>query len=857
MNMLGRAIKLIAAIYLVNVTGPLVLAQTNQHSVLLCQEKTNSSRYETSEEDDLRSGHIQNDLKALYAAGRAHGTAGRRIEALKYYNAALARAAEEKNLGAQAEILNDMGWNYWLLAHYQKALRCFQQSLIIRNKNGDVSSQSEVLHCIGKCHRFLGEHETAIKYFQKALEMSREFGNTYIEAESLREMGYLCSDLDQNDCAEKNLLEALAIFQTLGTHVPELKDSLAHLYLDQGRLDKAALLIRETRFSITLGRFFLLKGDYVESIKYYMKALQAAQDRENVGLMPSIYLGLGMAYERKGNYGEAEKYYEKAVDIVEDMRNGVLPSERKNFFDIKICGFRRSDPAKCLTRVRMKGDHADSALEASELAKARSFADKLVLRCNEDLMGVPKAILEKEEQFVSKIIFLRKELDANDTKRWPERHRSLKRELGEVEKHWSEFLEMLWRSYKPYAAVKYPRPLKSKDFAVVGDEYAVIFDLSEEGVASWLLKGCAVRKASFVEWRRDDLERAIRKFREPFERCDLLLFDIDLARSLYNKLLAPLISDLVTGRPIIIVPDGLLALLPFEALVVEGKAEWKQWRSGEYYQEGLIYLADQHPVSYHQSITALTLSRTMGNKSKPRENLLVVADPVFELKDPRAQAVHQERLATKEAELNKSLMEAIEGQGGFRFSPLPETGKLAQRLDDLFKPRSTVMTGMRATKASFLKDLGPHLADYGRIVFATHGYYSMRTPELREPFLALTTVPPGTDGLLTMSDVLSLKLSADLVALTACQSGLGRQMSGEGVMSMGRAFQFAGARSVLMSLWSVAEQPSVALVERFFRSLKEGKGKVESLRLAREEVRKQGYDHPFFWAGFILVGETQ
>jgi CHAT domain-containing protein len=108
-----------------------------------------------------------------------------------------------------------------------------------------------------------------------------------------------------------------------------------------------------------------------------------------------------------------------------------------------------------------------------------------------------------------------------------------------------------------------------------------------------------------------------------------------------------------------------------------------------------------------------------------------------------------------------------------------------------------------------------------------------------------------------MSDVMSLKMNADMVALTACQTGLGKELSGEGVMSMGRAFQYAGARSVLMSLWSVSEKSSTTLVENFFKNLKEGKGKLEALTLARKEIRKQGYEHPFYWASFTLVGETE
>jgi CHAT domain-containing protein len=107
-----------------------------------------------------------------------------------------------------------------------------------------------------------------------------------------------------------------------------------------------------------------------------------------------------------------------------------------------------------------------------------------------------------------------------------------------------------------------------------------------------------------------------------------------------------------------------------------------------------------------------------------------------------------------------------------------------------------------------------------------------------------------------MTEAVGLNMIAHIVALAACQTGLGKRTAGEGTMGMGRAFQYAGAKSVLMSLWSVSEVASVNLVKSFFRHMKEGKGKSEALSLAREEVRKKGFDHPFFWAAFILVGES-
>jgi len=116
-----------------------------------------------------------------------------------------------------------------------------------------------------------------------------------------------------------------------------------------------------------------------------------------------------------------------------------------------------------------------------------------------------------------------------------------------------------------------------------------------------------------------------------------------------------------------------------------------------------------------------------------------------------------------------------------------------------------------------------------------------------EPVLVLTLVPPGTDGYLRMTEVMGLDMNADIVALTACQTGLGTRVSGEGTMGMGRAFQYAGAKSVLMSLWSVSEVASVKLVNSFFQNIKAGKTKPEALELARAELRKGIFNHPFFW----------
>jgi len=176
-----------------------------------------------------------------------------------------------------------------------------------------------------------------------------------------------------------------------------------------------------------------------------------------------------------------------------------------------------------------------------------------------------------------------------------------------------------------------------------------------------------------------------------------------------------------------------------------------------------------------EGIKALTLARTIGNKEKPKDSLLVVADPVFNMKDRRAQQASETRLSQREKEYNIQRMAAMEDSAGPLFPQLHETGNLADYLGKMYGSNRLSLTGLQANKAGLLAKIAPTIDQYGSVVFATHGVMSTHVPGLMEPFLALSMAPPGTDGFLKMSDILSLKMDADVVALTACQSGLGER----------------------------------------------------------------------------------
>ena len=596
--------------------------------------------------------------------------------------------------------------------------------------------------------------------------------------------------------------------------------------------------------------------NYYNAAAFYMMAVKTREKYMQGDDLFGAYTGLARAHEGREEFSEAEKYYEKALNITEEIRASILPSERDNFLGVKIGGFTRAEPAKGLTRVRIKLNHPEASIAPSELTKARSFADHLSQTNATGATNIPSSLMEKEQSYVFNLAVLKKELAKTDPKKAPDKFKNLSKSVKDAKEQLNSFVARLWKDYPAYAAVKYPRPPSLKDSALRPDECAVIFDVSGEGVGVILIRDKAVSKAFYLDLKLSDLERDVKRFREPFEKLRLKDYDPELAKSLYDKLLRPALVDVPKGTPLTIIPDGILAMLPFEALVTGGEATWNKSEKGLDYPQGLTFLGDEHPISYYQSVTALTLVRTIGNKEKPKDRLFVVADPVFNMKDQRAQKASETRLSQREKEYNIQRMAAMEETTGPIFPQLPETGKLAANLSSMYGTNCLSITGLKADKLDFLAKIAPRMDQYGKVVFATHGVMGNKVPGVMEPFLALSMVPPGTDGFLKMSDILSLKMNSDIVALTACQTGLGKELSGEGVMSMGRAFQYAGAKSVLMTLWKVADTSSVKLTESFFEHRKSGKSKLESLKLARDEIRKQGFEHPFFWAAFILVGEV-
>jgi CHAT domain-containing protein/uncharacterized protein HemY len=800
-------------------------------------------------------GDVKWEGLTLNHVGEVFRQWGKYSEALEYYQKALDALRRSQSPEGEADALHNMGEIHRLRGQYSRALEYYRTALKTYSEAGERRHEGIVLADIGEAHTNWGQYTKGLEYLKQSLNLTSELGLLKEEARALLKIGSVYQTKGNYDDALNSYEKCLEIYKKLGLPLNAPQKLIGDLYLDKGEVDKAAEFVNVADHPASLGRLNYALGKFPAAKQEYEKLLASAEENQDATDLFTAYVGLGKAYEALEDYEKARDFYSKGMKITEDIRSTLLPSERWSFLEVRINGFDRSEPAKGMTRVNMKLNKPGQSITSSEATRARAFSDHLSERLGKGPSGAPQEVLEQEEALVTRIAALKKSRNSAAKNENPERYENLTKDISNAEQDLEAFVAMLWAKFPAYASVKHPRPVSLKESALKPEEAVVIFDVSDEGVGVKLINGKEIVQTFYSKWPLSELESSVKTFRRSFEKVDLAGFDVRLAELLYRRLLASVLSQLPPKTAVTIIPDGVLAVLPFEALVMESKAS-PQEAAGKIDLRGLKFVGDVYPISYYQSITALTLARTLRQKSTAQASnkVLVVADPVFKEDDSRLQNLKRDQLRESIRDLPEQLM-SMKAETGVVFERLPRTSDLADSLKELYAANAETYTGLEARKDSLLEK---PLDQYNSIVFATHGYFGNDIPKVQEPVLVMSLLglPDISHGFLKMSEVMQLKLNAEMVALTACQTGLGPIQSGEGVMGMGRAFQFAGARSVLMSLWSVDEKASVDLVRAFFRHMKEGKSKLEALSLARASVREQGYLHPFYWSSFILVGET-
>lgn len=805
-------------------------------------------------------GNAKVEGTALNNLGAVYRRLGDYAKAVKHYEKALATAERIGSPKAQAVALNNLGTLYRHWGQYTRAAEFHRKALELRKNMHDLKAEANSLLSIARVCMNVGAYETAVGYCEKALSVHKRLGYAKGEAAILAVLGDIRAAQGHHVDALVNYREALAIRNRIGISAGSIKDALGNLYLDMEQPDKATPFLEEAGRDASLGRLYLLTSNYVRAKDHFHRLLESAGRNRDANDLFIACTGLGLVYEAMGDDANAAEYFRKAVRHTEELRSSLTPDQRRNFFDVRIRGFSRIAPYEGLARVYMKLNRPVDAWKCSEFTRARVFSESMSGRFDGARYDVPAKVLRQDAAIHERIAALRKQLRKAYERNNTQVVEALQPQLRELEHTLVSHITVLRENHPLFAATRYPEPMDLSQTALNDSEWVLSYDVTDSATIVYLTHGRKLVKALAKPVSRREVDALVQRFREPFETTSerslvekLAAFDFEAGRKLAQILVKGMLADLPKGTPLIIVPDDCLGVLPFETLVLS-KGGTVVTRDKIPCTSGAEFFGDRNPLSYYQSVTALTLARTFEWTRSSATRLLVMDDPIFDPRDERLRSVSKQDGMRMTLWLEEQLM-SLRRDIGPAFPRLSLTALLGTYLERLDPERTDRYSGIEAGKQVLF---ARPLTQYRAMVFATHGYFGKDLPGIQEPVLVLTLLgqPAGKDGFLRMTEVMGLKMHADTVVLTACQTGLGRRISGEGTMGMGRAFQYAGAKSVIMSLWSVAETSSIKLTEAYFKHLHQGKSRSEALRLARSHIREQGYDHPFFWAPFILVGEV-
>lgn len=738
----------------------------------------------------------------LVNLGGLYARIGENDRALALYERSLAIARAADNPRVVFVALNSVGVRHLASGNQAKARGLFTESLDLARRIADRVLEGHSLNFLGAAHFAAGEYVKAVEVHREALAIQRQLGELYDQAKALNGAGKALHRLGDSEGALEALREGLSISRSLGHALDEsnLLRNLAAVERDRGRLADA------------LGH------------------AQAAVDLDEA-LRARI-----TSPELRANYVAAEQdKFALLIDILQ-QRHAAEPTR----------GF------------------AGTALDVSERARARVLLESL-LDARVDLrQGIAPALLERERSLQKQLgeasAELSRALAGTSNGKQSNAAQDFERLSGEYE----QFQVQIRQQSPHYASIMQPRPLGSEEIrntVLDADTVLLEFALGEE--RSWLWAMSLETLTSVELPPRRVIEAAARSLYEQLtsrqKRRGESRRDYDrrvaaadarldketaaVSRMLLGGITRQLNAEWRTKR-LAIVAAGALQYLPFAALPAPGARG---------------SLAATHEIVNIPSASVLAVLRRESAGRRPATRALaILADPVFETTDPRvASKTAPPAVPTNDIATASRALEVADGlYARIPLSRLPFSRDEARAIAALTESNDNMLAvDFKASRAAVL---GGALSGYRMVHLATHGVLDGERPALSSLILSLVDERGRRqNGYLRLPDIYNMRLDADLVVLSACQTALGKEIQGEGLVGLTRAFIYAGAPRVVASLWQVSDLATAELMKKFYRGmLRQHLPAAAALRAAQVEMSQDPrWSSPFFWAGFVLQGE--
>ena len=801
--------------------------------------------------------------------GGIYNSLGEKQKALDSYNSALAlvRAVGEKT--GEANALRYIAEVYSSLGDYQSSIESYNQALSLFRATGDKAKVAQTLDNMGGVYRLSGDNQKALESVTAAIELWRAQGNRFQSAATLTTLVRIYEALGDYQQALKSatavqslgreldnrFLEAAGgafigrVYRALGENQKALDSLNQVLPLWRGVGSRAG----EAAALDNIGKAYDGLGNTKKAIDTYNQALSVKRvlgDRQ--GEAETLY-SIASAYRMGGNLKEARDRIEETIDIVESLRTKVASQELRTSYFASVQKYYQFyiDLLMQLHKQRPTSGYDGKALQVSEQARARSLLEILTEAGADIRQGVNPVLLERERTLLTQINAKAERQQQLAGAKSEAQAAEIKKEIDALLTQYQEVQAQIRATSPRYAALTQPQPIALAEIQqqLLDDNTLLLeYSLGEERSYLW-----AVTKTGITSYelpKRADIEAAARRFREALTASRMRTNPASVAAAaneLSQIILKPVAGQLGKKR-LLIVSDGALQYIPFAALSVPGRGA-----GGD--PQPLIV---EHEIVNLPSASTLAIVRRDNAGRKPAaKTVAMLADPVFSQDDERvkgsaARTESQQPAASIQAQaLSRSVRES-----GVSLQRLPFTRSEAEQIMALVPENEREQAFDFA--ATLAKATSPELGKYRIVHFATHGILNSEHPDLSGIVLSLVDEKgKPQNGFLRMLDVWNLKLPVELVVLSACKTGLGQDIKGEGLVGLTRAFMYAGATRVTVSLWGVSDSATAELMTRFYRGmLKEKLKPAAALRAAQVEMLTQTkWKSPYYWAPFVLQGE--
>jgi CHAT domain-containing protein len=841
----------------------------------------------------FRSLHDSNmQGSTLINVGGAHDVLGDGPAALGAYLEALPLLQARGEHVNEAVALNNIGKIYADMADWQKASGYYQQALPIFQAAGESARAAITLTNLGTLNYLLGDNGKALEYYQRALPLHRAARNQHGEADTLLQAGSVYRALDNMPEAKHSYEQALALDRAIGDHWREgnVLRLLGAAYSATGEQQKALESLQQSRSLLhaandaraegltlyVLGNAYRLSAKPQDAVNSYQQSLALLQHVGDRDSSAKVLLGLARVERNQSQLSDARQHAEQALALIEQVRSHAgAQEERASYFATQHdAGEFYIDLLMRMHKQDSDAGHDAEAFQAAERARARSLLEMLAEARVDFRRGVDPNLLAKEHEFSGLLSSKSQRLLMLRGAGSQEKADALKKEISDLEDQYRQ-LELEIRKNSPeYAAITQPEPLTLKEVQQqvldsdsllleysLGEERSYLFVVSGRGLKTFELPGRAKIDDSVRQVDELLTARSQYKLGESAREKQARIAAADrefpaAAASLSKTVLGPAAGELGDKR-LVLVADGALQTIPFAVLPIPNAT-------------AATPLVAQHElVSLPSASTVDELRKEIAGRQPAPDLVAVFADPVFAADDPRVRKSQtsgkEQTLATavpaSERDDDARMLEHLASgpsaaSGRLEIPRLPFTREEAARIAALAPANQTFEA--LDFRASLKSVSSGELSRYRYVHFATHGYLDSDRPELSSIVLSLVDQNGGPqDGFLRAQDIYNLKLNADLVVLSACQTGLGKQIRGEGIVGLTRGFMYAGAPRVIVSMWSVNDRATEELMAAFYQKLlKDNMRPSAALRQAQLEMWKsRKWSAPYYWGAFIQQGE--